>query len=72
MVRQKSRSRDLYTAKMAKATETPSGFSTWKQKSSKERLRSRLGSNPTAIGANPEPEGAAASKGFDGDLSLSA
>ena len=30
MVRPLSRNRDLYTAKMAKATETPSGFSTWK------------------------------------------
>jgi len=30
MVRPLSRNRDLYTAKVAKATETPSGFSTWK------------------------------------------
>jgi hypothetical protein len=29
MVRQISRNRGLYTAKMAKAIDTPSGFSTW-------------------------------------------
>jgi hypothetical protein len=40
MVRQISQSRDLYTAKMVKATDTPSGFSTWEQKSPRERFRS--------------------------------
>ena len=29
MVRQSSRNRGLYSAKMVKATERPSGFSTW-------------------------------------------
>jgi hypothetical protein len=31
MVRQISQSRDLYTAKVVKATDTPSGFSIWEQ-----------------------------------------
>jgi hypothetical protein len=72
MVRQISQSRDLYTAKMVKATDTPSGFSTWEHKSPGERFRSRLCSIPTTIGASTEPEDAAASKGFDGNLSPSA
>ena len=58
--------------KVAKATETLPGFSTWDSISPSERLRSRLGSISTINGKNPELEGAAASKGLDGDLSLSA
>ena len=71
MVRQISQSRGLYTAKVVKATDTPPGFSTWEQKSPGERFTSRLCSIPTTLGANSEPEGAAAPKGPDGDLSLS-
>jgi hypothetical protein len=72
MVRQISQSRGLYTAKVVKATDTPSGFSTWEQKSPGERLTYRLCSIPTTIGTNTESEGAAASKGLDGNLSPSA
>jgi hypothetical protein len=72
MVRQISRSRDFYTAKVAKATDTPSGSSTWGYQSSRERILGRQGSIPTTLGTNPGLEGAAASKGFDGNLSSSA
>jgi hypothetical protein len=72
MVRPISQNRDLYTAKMVKATDTPSGFSTWDTKSPRERIASQLGSIPTALGTNPEPEGAAAPKGFDDNLNPSA
>jgi hypothetical protein len=60
MVRQISQNRGLYTAKVAKAAGTPSGFSTWEQESPRERLRSRLCSIPTTKGMNAEPEDAAA------------
>ncbi len=72
MVRQTSRNRGLYTSEMAKATETPSGFSTWDHTAPRENRHSRPGSNPTRLEANSESEGAAASKGLDGDLSSSA
>ena len=71
MVRQRNQSRGLYTAKVTKATGTPPGFSTWEWKSPRERLRSRLCSIPTTLGANTGPEGAAAPKGLDGDLNPS-
>jgi hypothetical protein len=71
MVRQISQSRGLYTAKVVKATDTPSGFSTWEQKSPGERFRSQLCSIPTTKGTNTGPEDAAASKGLDGNLSPS-
>jgi hypothetical protein len=71
MVRQKSRNRGLYMPKMMKATETSSGFSTWNGALSRESCLRQPGSNPTTTGANSESEDAAASKGLDGDLSLS-
>ena len=70
MVRPSSRNCGLYTAKIAKAAETLSGFSTWKE-IVQETLVYRPGSIPTIKGTNPEPEGAAASKGLDSNLSLS-
>jgi hypothetical protein len=71
MVRQINQSRGLYTAKMAKATGTPSGFSIWEWKSPRERIINRLCSIPTTSGANTGPKDAAASKGLDGDLNPS-
>lgn len=67
MVRQLSRSCDLYTAKTAKATGTPSGFSSWVE-IAQQTLFGQLSSIPTANGANSESEGAAAPKGFDNNL----
>lgn len=72
MVRQISRSCGLYTAKVAKATDTPAGSSTWDGLPPREHLISRLGSIPTTPGTNPGPEGAAASKGSDSNLNPSA
>lgn len=71
MVRQISRSCDLYTAKLVKATGTPAGLGN-QVEVAWSTLACRLGSIPTARGANPEPEGAAASKGFDNNLPPSA
>jgi hypothetical protein len=71
MVRQISQSRGLYTAKVAKATDTPPGSSTGEQKSPRERLSCRQCSIPTTAGTNTGPEGAAAPKGLDGNLNPS-
>jgi len=66
-VSQLRRNCDLYTAKMAKATDTPSESCIWKG-NRPENATYRLCSNPTAIGANTGFEDAAASKGFDSNL----
>lgn len=71
MVRQLSQSCGFYTAKVAKATETPSEPGTQVLKSPGERLPSRLRSNPTTTGASAGFEDAAASKGPDSDLNPS-
>jgi len=71
MVSQTRRSCGLYTAKVVKATDTPSGSSTWGEVA-QGTLTDRLGSIPTVAGANPGPEDAAASKGLDRDLNPSA
>ena len=42
MVRPIRRSRGLYTAKMTKATDTLSGFSTWENLSPRERQKSAM------------------------------
>lgn len=70
-VRQISRSCDLYTAKLVKASDTPAGFSKQGEVSC-QTLRNRLISIPMALGAKSESEGAAASKGFDNNLTPSA
>ena len=67
MVRQISRSCDLYTAKTAKAIDTLSGFSNRVEVALQTPL-GRLSSIPTAKGTNSESEGAAASKGFNSNL----
>jgi len=71
MVSQIRRSCGLYSAKVAKATDTPSGSSTWGAVA-QGALTDRRGSIPTVAGANPGPEDAAASKGLDSDLNSSA
>lgn len=70
-VSQIRRNCDLYTAKMVKATDTPSESCIW-ERSRPENAIGQQCSNPTAIGENTGFEDAAASKGFDSNLPSSA
>ena len=71
MVSQIRRNCGLYTAKMVKATDTPSESCTW-ERNRPENATYRQCSNPTALGENTGFEGAAAPKGSDSNLTSSA
>lgn len=67
MVRQSSRRDDLYTKKMAKATDTPSGFSS-RVGSPGERQETGYVQSLRQQGRTLKSAGAAASKGSDLNL----